>query len=239
MKKIAIVTDTDAGLPAELAEKYGIRQVPITVHFDDEVFETGVDIDDLQLFERIDREGKLPTTAAPSPGKFALAFKAALEEDQADAVICLTVSSEISGTYDAARIAAIELMPDQDITVVDTKSLSMAQGFIVLAAAEAIADGATIEEAVQAALSTGERIHLFGALSTLKYIAMSGRVSTLKAEMANLLSIKPILTIQDGRLDLLEQVRTRKKAWARVLALLKEKAGGFETFELPDCENLQ
>jgi DegV family protein with EDD domain len=225
MPKISVITDSDAGLPADLAAQYGIRQVPITVNFEDYAFETGVDIDDYSLFERIEKDGKLPTTAAPSPGKFAQAYQAALEEDQADEIICLTVSGAISGTYEAARVAAEELMPGEPITVVDTQSLSMAQGFMVLAAAKAAKNGASKKEAGEAALALGERIHLYGALATLKYIAMSGRVSSLKADLANLLSIKPVLTIQDGKLDMLEQVRTRKKAWARMVNLLAEDAG--------------
>ena len=90
MSSIAIVTDTDSDLPNEIAAKYNIRQVPITVHFGDEVLETGVDINNTQLFERIDREGELPTTAAPSPGKFAAAYKSAFEDD-ADSVIWLAI----------------------------------------------------------------------------------------------------------------------------------------------------
>ena len=79
MSSIAIITDTDSSLPAEVAARYGIRQVPITVHFRQETFETGVDIDDARLFARVDREGKLPTTSAPAPGKFAEAYQAAFD----------------------------------------------------------------------------------------------------------------------------------------------------------------
>ena len=226
MPKISIVTDSDASLTPELEQRYNIRQVPITVHFDNEVLETNIDIDDAGLFRRIAQNGKLPTTAAPSPGKFARAYQAAFDEDGADAVICFVVSSKISGTHDAAVIAAKELMPDKDITVVDTLSLTMGQGFMAIAAAEAAASGASVQEAIAAAEDVRSRTHLYGALATLNYLAMGGRVSSLTAGMAGMLNIKPILTIRDGKLDMLEKVRTRKKAWARTFELVREATQG-------------
>jgi DegV family protein with EDD domain len=224
MSAISIVTDTDASLPAELANRYGIRQVPILVHFGEEILKTGEEIDDAALFARVDREGVLPTTSAPSPGQFAEAYQAAFDSG-AEQIVCCCVSGAVSATHGAAVVAE-DMFPERDITVVDTRTLTMAQGFMVLAAAEAARAGAPLHEIVGHAEDVGQRTHLYAALSTLKYLAMSGRVGHLTAGMATLLNVRPILTVRDGTLDLLERVRTRRKAWARTIDLMAEALDG-------------
>lgn len=221
---IAIVTDSDASLPRDVADKWNIIQVPVNVHFGEETFRTGVDIDDTSLFERIDREGVLPTTSAPAPGVFMQTFQDVLDGD-ADKVVCFCVSSEVSAIYSAACTAR-DSMPGKDISVVDTRTLSMSQGFMVLAAAEAAADGASKEKVIARSQDVGARSHLFAALATLKYLAMSGRVGHVAAGIANVLNVKPILTIREGKLDLLERVRTQGKAFERVVELAVETSGG-------------
>lgn len=223
MPKIAIITDTDASLPLDLAEQHSITQVPIIILFGEEEYRDVYDIDVATTFARIDREDKLPTTSAPSPGQFSEAFKKAFEQG-AEGILCFSVSSEISATY-AAALSAKEMYPDKDIQVVNTRSLAIQQGFMVIAAAEAIAGGATMDEAIAVAMDVAERTFFFAALSTLKYLRMSGRVSHLTAGVGNLLAVKPILTIRDGKLDMLEQIRTKKKALARVVELSAESVG--------------
>jgi len=223
MGKIAVVTDTDSSLPQMLASRHKIYQVPITVHFGEETFTTGVDIDDRELFRRINRLGRLPTTAAPSPSAFASAYRAAFD-DGADSIVCICVSSKISATYNSA-LTAREEFPDREITVIDSLSVSMGQGFMALAAAQAAGAGSSHEEVISRALSTGRRVRLFAALATLKYLAMSGRVGKVAAGMANMLNIRPILTIKDGKLDMLERVRTKKVAIRRLVELLVTSVG--------------
>jgi len=225
MSHTAIITDTDSSLPLELAKKYGIIQVPIIIQFGDESFRDVYEIDNDAIFARIDREGKLPTTAAPSPGQFVEAFKKAFDSG-ADSVLCFNISSEMSATYASARQAAEMMLPGNRIEVLDTCSLAMGQGYMVLAAAEAVAGGSSIEEAIAVAEDVRSRTYLFGALATLKYIAMSGRVSHLAAGMAGLLDIKPVLTLQNGKLELLEKIRTQGKSWNRAVELSVEKVAG-------------
>lgn len=223
---IAIITDTDASLPQPTLDEFGIRQVSITIHFGEDVLKACSDITDEELVERVNREKVIPTTAAPSPGDFSEAYQEAFDKG-ADEIICLTVSGDVSATYQAA-IAAKDLHPNKKITIVDTKSISMGQGFMVLKAAELAKQGKGKEDILAAVEKVRDRSHLFAALETLKFMAMGGRVGHLTAEMANVLSIKPILTIKDGKLDLLEKVRTKKKAWIRVVTLAVEALGDDE-----------
>jgi DegV family protein with EDD domain len=224
LTKIAIVTDTDSSLPADLAARWGIRLVPITIHFGAEVLTTGVDIDDARLFERIDREGALPTTAAPSPGKFAEAFEAAFS-DGAQQILCLCLSSEVSAVYQSARSAA-ELFPGRDIHMIDSRSLSLSLGFLALEAAEMAAQGADLPAILSRLDAVGKRTFLYASLATLKYLAMSGRVGQITAGLAGLVSIHPVLTIQHGKLEMLEKVRTQSRSWERVTELVAERASG-------------
>ena len=224
MSSIAILTDTNCSLPLSLTEKHSIRQVPIGINFGDDVMDAVFEVDDARLFERIDREGKLPTTSAPSTGKWVEAIQAEFNRG-ADSAICFTVSSAVSGTYGSA-LTACELFPGREITVVDTQTLALGQGFMVLAAAEAARAGLKTDKIIEHAFDVQKRTVLYGALSTLKYIAMSGRVGQLAAGFANLLNVKPILTIQGGKLEMLERVRTQSRAWARLVELAQGSQSG-------------
>ena len=246
MNHIHIITDTDSSLPAEVAARYNIEQVPITIQFGEQSFHSGVDIDDKLLFEKIDAIGSLPTTAAPSAGAFGAAYGRAFEAG-ADSIICITVGSRISRTYDSAFTAASEDFPGRLITVIDSEYLSLGQGFMVIAAAEAVAAGASHEEAVAAARSISPRLHLYGSLTTLKYLAMGGRIGQFPAKMANLFDIRPVMTMIDGKLGLLEKVRTHRAAMNRLVQLLEtsvegktiEKAGIVHVNNLEDAATLE
>ena len=223
MPGIAIITDTDSSIPLNISNHYKINQVPVTIHFGEESYEAVYAISDAETFERIDKEGRLPTTAAPSPGKFITAYKNAFATG-AEQIVCICVSSEVSATYNAA-LSACDSFPGRVIQVVDSRSLSMGLGYLVLTAAEAASQGAQIEDILQIIEDTRQRTFLYAALSTLKYLAMGGRVSNLTASFATMLNVKPILTIREGKLDLLERVRTQKKAWERVIELSAIQVG--------------
>ena len=224
MPKISIITDTDSSIPHEIAEEYQITQVPITIHFGESIYTTGKDINDAILFEIIDQGKKLPTTSAPPPAAFEKTYQKVFE-DGSDAIICICVSSEVSATYQAA-LTAKEQFPGKDITVVDSMQLSMAQGLIVLNAAKAAKNGVPKDEILNEIELIKHNLHVYAALPTLKYLAMSGRVGKLAAGLADTLNIKPILSVQNGKLDLLEKIRTMKKAQKRLIDLAQISVQG-------------
>jgi len=224
MAKISIITDTDSSLPKEMAAKYDILQVPISIHMGDELTGTDHTIGNAELFAKIDQAGKLPTTAAPTPGQFLAYFKRVFDEQKPEILIYYAISGEMSATIKSAQIAADD-MSDHDIRIIDTNTLSMAQGYMVLSAAEAAGHGKNVDEVMASAEEVQKNTILYGGLSTLKYLSMSGRVSHITAGMAGMLNIKPILSVQNGKLDMLEKVRTRKKSWARMIDLVKEDIG--------------
>lgn len=216
--KIAIITDTDSSLPTFLANEHNIHQVPIGIHFDQESYTTGLDIDDHILFEKVDQLNRLPTTSAPNPADFINLFQMAFDRG-VDAIICICVSSQVSSTYSSA-VTACEHFPERRIQVVDSYHLSMAQGFLVLEAAEMAATNDD-EAAIVAHLEEIKtKLHTFAMLPTLKYLVLSGRANKFVAGLADTFNIKPILVIKDGRLNLIGKVRTNKKAMERLLELL-------------------
>lgn len=223
MPNIKVITDSDSSLSLELAGKYGIDIVPITIHFGEETFHTNLDITDKTLFERIDRTGKIPTTAAPPAAAFAKAYKKAFDAG-ADGIICICVAGTISATYTAA-VNACEDCQGKKITVIDSGTISMGQGFLAMDAVEGLRAGMTHDQVVGRVNSLKNNLHIYASLSTLKYLSMSGRVGKLTAGMANLLNIRPILTMINGKLDMLEKVRTRRVAMNRLVELVVASVG--------------
>jgi len=230
MPKTAIVTDTNSSLSKARCESLGIIQVPIHIMFGDETYFTGEDIGDEKLFAMIDERQILPTTAAPSPGAFQVAFQKAFDQG-AEQIVCICCSSKVSATYDAANMAAKEF-PGKKIGVIDSLQLTLAEGFQVLKAVELAAEGAGADEIVAQIEEMKPRVHVYGALPTLKYLVMGGRVGKLSAGMAETFNIKPIMTNIDGKLASLEKVRTWRKARARLVDIAVEKASGTKITQL-------
>lgn len=222
MPRVAIVTDSASDLPPDVAREAGITVVPLIVSFGDESFKAGVELSTEAFWERmLAPSAPFPTTAAASPGDFQVTYQS-LFDGGAEAIVCVTVGSDLSGTHKSATIAA-GLLPDREIHVVDSRSASMGVGLPALLAAEMAAAGAPAAEIAATVTARVADVDLFVALDTLEYLKKGGRISSTSAAIGSLLSVKPIITVLHGKVEATERVRTRGKARERVLELLTQK----------------
>ena len=215
---VRIVTDTSCDLPPSLEkelEELGVVIVPFLFRFGLEECEDKT-IPMKEFLARAERTW--PTTSVPSSGAFAQVFRDCVEAG--DEVVCITITSNHSATYSAAALASQEF-PAGQVTVVDSKTLSIAQGLLVLAAARAAQEGKSSQAVVETVKELKERLHLFITLDTVEYLVKGGRASRLTGIMAGLLRLRPILTVLDGELTLLEKPRGRKAAKRKLIELAR------------------
>jgi DegV family protein with EDD domain len=219
---VAIVTDSGSDLtPAQLAES-GIRQVPLSVSFDEETFLSPDELAPEEFWKRLDApDCPFAHTAAPSVGQFKLAFENAFEDGH-EAIVCVCLSEGLSATVKHARMAR-EMLPARPIFVVDSRSASMGIGALALRGAALAQAGATADEIDSQLSHLCDRVDLFVGLDTLEYLRKGGRIGYAKAAIGGLLSIKPIIAMANSLVVVMDQPRTRSKATARVIELLTER----------------
>lgn len=223
-RHVAIVTDSTAYLSEQAMRRHGITAVPLTVVLGDRALEEGTEISARSLAQALQKRRPV-TTSRPSPDLFAATYRAAAEAG-ARAVVSLHLSSEISGTYDAAVLAAREA--PVPVRVVDTGMVAMALGFCALAAAEAAERGGDADEAVAAAEKRARGTSAYFYVDTLDYLRTGGRIGAAQALLGSALAVKPLLQLDGGRIELLEKVRTASKAIARLQEIAVERAGDEE-----------
>lgn len=223
MKKVAIVTDSTAYLPQEFIESLPIRVVPLTVNWDGKTYRDGIDIRPNEFYTRLSKSSTLPTTSQATVKDFTDVFEPLIEEGYD--ILTLPISSGISGTVNSA-FQAKEMYPKASIEVVDTKLVSMALGFQVLAAARAAKDGASLEEAKQTALEAYKHIGVYFVVDTLKYLHAGGRIGGAKRFMGTALRIKPVLEIRDGKIEAVKSVFTFSKALDAMIELVENDVAG-------------
>ncbi|MEV1050969.1 DegV family protein [Streptomyces sp. NPDC049887] len=218
---VAIVTDSTAYLPPQTMESHGITAVPLTVVLGNRALEEGTEISARSLAQALQKR-RAVTTSRPSPETFAAAYRATAEAG-ATGIVSLHLSSEFSGTYDAAALAAREA--PVPVRVVDTGMVAMALGFCALAAAEAVDAGGSLDEAVAAAEKRAAGTSAFFYVDTLDYLRRGGRIGTAQALFGSALAVKPLLQLEGGRIELREKVRTASRAIARLEEIAAERAG--------------
>ncbi len=224
MNKIAIVTDSTAYLPKTFIESHNIRVVPLKLHWDGITLVDGVDITPVQFYERLEKSSTIPTTSQPSAGDFLQVFKKLA--NIYDGIVAPLISSGISGTVDSAQ-AAVSMFSEIPVEIIDTHSTSGGLGLVVTAVAQAVSDGKSLKEIKQLAEDIVKRLNLFFVVDTLKYLHKGGRIGGASRYFGTVLSIKPILYLnEEGKIDALEKVRTKRKAIERLIQLAVEKADG-------------
>ncbi|QIP86542.1 DegV family protein [Streptomyces sp. Tu 2975] len=220
-RHVAIVTDSTAYLPPPAMERHGITAVPLTVVLGDQALEEGTEISARSLATALQKRRPV-TTSRPSPETFARAYREAAAAG-ATGIVSLHLSSELSGTHDAAVLAAKDA--PVPVRVVDTGMIAMALGFCALAAAEVSEAGGSLDEAVAAAEKRAADTAAYFYVDTLDYLRRGGRIGAAQALLGSALAVKPLLQLVDGRIDMLERVRTASRAIARLEEIAAERAG--------------
>ncbi len=213
-KAIGFVTDSTSDIPAEEAAKYEITIVPANIIFGGKSLRDGVDISRSELYRRMAAERLLPTTSSPSAGVFEETFESMLTRGF-QKVLSIHPASNLSGIFNAARVAASHF-PDR-VEVLESGQVSMGTGFQLLAAAEAAAQGATMESIRNLIAETRKRVHLVALLESLTNLAHSGRVPMVLAGIGNFLQIKLLISIMEGTVNRVAQVRTHSRGVAVLL----------------------
>jgi DegV family protein with EDD domain len=217
--RVAIVTDSTADLPRELAASRSVTVVPLTLNLDGQSLLDGVDITPAEFYRRLPRATAHPTTSQPSPGRFAETYSALLANH--DAVVSIHISEKLSGTVASARQAA-DMTDPKRIHVIDSEVVSMSLGLVTLAAS-AMAGRGDEPKAIEAkVLAMRPLIQTYFSVATLEFLRKGGRIGRASALLGSVLQVKPVLCIRDGLVTPLERVRTFERALTRIVELTRE-----------------
>jgi DegV family protein with EDD domain len=210
--RVGIVTDSSCDLPAEIVARLGVEVVPLSIRFGDVELVDREELSTDEFWARCAASPELPSTAAPAPGRFEESYRR-LAEAGAGEILVLTLSSALSATFQSAELAARSVADDGiTVRVVDSRTLSMGLGTIVIACAEAATGSGGLEHAAGLAGELVTRTRMFGALDTMENLKKGGRVGGAKALLATALSIKPIVEVRNGVVEQFGKQRTRSKA---------------------------
>jgi DegV family protein with EDD domain len=213
---IAIVTDSTSDLPAEVVRDLGITVVPAQIQFGDKVYRDGVDLSADEFYHKLQTSSFLPKTSPASPGTFGEVYNQVAQE--ADGIVSIHVSAKMSTTYDVARLGSVDLKCP--ICLIDSETASMACGLLVILAARAAREGASLPEIEALVRAAVPRTVTYGVFSTLEYLYKGGRIGRAQAFLGSVLKLNPILAIRAGEILPIARVRTRPKAIERLCEIL-------------------
>ncbi|MDD2923349.1 MAG: DegV family protein [Anaerolineales bacterium] len=220
---LRIVTDGAADVPAAWEKEYDISIVPINIHFGEKTFIQFEEMDFASFYREVSANKTFPKTSQPSPHQFAEFYKKNFSKD--DDILSIHVTSKLSGTYASCVSAAEELKGEYKIVPFDSAGGSMGIAFMCRTARQLANAGKSVDEIVKRLEELRPQTHVILTLDTLEYARRSGRVGTLSAALASILNVKPIARLQDGLVHMVDKVRTRKNAIARVIEMGKAEVG--------------
>jgi DegV family protein with EDD domain len=220
---VAVVTDSTAYLPPDLVARYGIEVVPLYVVLAGRSGREGSDVTSAEVARALAARGGQVTTSRPTPGDFVAVYRRLLDGG-ADRLVSVHLSGELSGTWDAARVAASQV-GEHLVTVLDSRSAAMGTGFAVLAAARAAEHGGSAEEVAALARQAAADTRTFFVVDTLEHLRRGGRIGSAAALLGSALAMKPVLHVTDGQVVALEKVRTSTRALNRLVQRAAEVAG--------------
>lgn len=216
-----MVTDSGADLPRELASELGVTVVPLKIHFGERVYIDYVDFTPQQFFTELLASPIIPRTSQPSPGDFVEVYRR-LAAEGAKTIVSIHLSGKLSGTLQSA-VMAKAMVPEVEVLPVDSLSASMGLGMQVIAAARAAAEGASGAAIADLCQKLSKNIHIYFTLDTLEYLHKNGRIGRAQTLLGTLLSVKPILTLDDGEIAPADKVRGRSRVIPRLLEIAAEK----------------
>jgi DegV family protein with EDD domain len=222
MSKVAIVTDSTAGFPENILEDLSIRAIPLQVIWGDTTYQDSIDIQPTEFYTKLETATVMPSTSQPSPAAFKKVY-AELAEAGHD-ILSIHISSELSGTM-ASALQARDMLPDATIEIIDSGTTSLAMGLPTLIAARAAKDGASLEECKQIATQAQANSGIYFAVATLEFLKRGGRIGGAAAFLGTMLNLKPILSVQEKKIEAVERVRSMSKAINRLIEIVEQQAG--------------
>jgi DegV family protein with EDD domain len=230
MNKVAIVTDSTAYLPQDIVDQYQISVVPLILIWGDEELVDGIEITPEEFYNRLETSEVMPSTSQPTPKTFIETYTKLL--DQGYDILSVLISSKLSGTIPSAIQAKESFPKDTNIEIIDSYNTAMALGFQALMAARAANDGASLAECKEVALKARDNSGVIFAVDTLEFLHRGGRIGGASRFLGTALNLKPILEVQEGKVEAVERVRTRKKSINRLIELVGERIGDKEPVRL-------
>ncbi len=223
-RKVAIITDSTAYIPDDLTQKHNVTVLPLEVIWGEETFKDGIDIMPKEFYSRLQTAKIMPSTSQVTIPYMQDAFEKLVAEDYE--VLGMFISSKLSGTINSAEQGKAAMKSGQELVhIFDSETTAMALGFQALTAARAAQDGASLADCLALAEKARANTGVYFAVDTLEFLHRGGRIGGAKRLIGSAMKVKPVLSVQDGAVASIESVRTKRKAHARVLDIIREEIG--------------